>query len=89
MMAGANIIVRGVVQGVGYRWFVRREAARLELGGFCRNLSDGSVEIDVAGEHFRIEELVSRLRVGPSSAHVSDVAVVWKDPESFAGFEIW
>jgi acylphosphatase len=87
--AGAHIIVRGVVQGVGYRWFVRREAARLKLNGYCRNLADGSVETEVAGERFRIEELIGQLRIGPSSAHVTDVAVTWKEPDAFTGFDIW
>jgi acylphosphatase len=89
MKAGAHIIVRGVVQGVGYRWFVRRESARLNLNGFCCNLPDGSVEVEVAGARPAIEDLIRQLRIGPPSADVTDVAVEWKDPGDYPKFEIW
>jgi acylphosphatase len=46
---------------VGYRWFVRREALRLNLDGYCRNLPDGSVEVEVAGNRFQIEKLIGQL----------------------------
>lgn len=67
-------IIRGRVQGVGFRWFVMREAERLKLGGFARNLPDGSVEVISQGPDAALELLESQLRRGPSHARVDDVA---------------
>jgi acylphosphatase len=63
--------LRGRVQGVGFRWFVRAEARELGLAGRVRNLRDGSVEIEVAGEPERVEELKARVRQGPPGAAVA------------------
>jgi acylphosphatase len=66
-------IIRGRVQGVGFRWFVMSEAERLQLGGYVRNLPDGSVEVVSEGPETSLETLESRLRRGPSHARVDDV----------------
>lgn len=66
-------IIRGRVQGVGFRWFVMREAQRLKLGGFARNLPDGSVEVVSQGSDVDLEKLENVLRRGPSHARVDDV----------------
>jgi acylphosphatase len=65
--------LRGQVQGVGFRWFVRRVARELGLAGRVRNLRDGSVEIEVAGDAERVEELKARVRQGPPGAAVADL----------------
>lgn len=88
MKAGAHIVVSGVVQGVGFRWFVLRVASRLGLDGYCCNLMNGSVEVEAAGERHVIEELIGELHIGPSSAQVTEVAVAWKEPGDFSRFEI-
>ena len=66
-------IIRGRVQGVGFRWFVMREAQRLKLGGFARNLPDGSVEVVSEGSEVDLEKLEHALRRGPSYSRVDDV----------------
>jgi acylphosphatase len=58
-------IARGRVQGVGFRWFVWREAERLGLGGFARNLRDGSVEVVSQGPDSALDQLEQALRLGP------------------------
>lgn len=65
--------LRGRVQGVGFRWFVRGVARELGLVGRARNLRDGSVEIEVAGEPERVEELKARVRQGPPGAAVASL----------------
>jgi acylphosphatase len=67
-------IIRGRVQGVGFRWFVMREAERLKLGGYVQNLPDGSVEVVSQGPEAVLEMLEAHLERGPSHARVDDVA---------------
>ncbi len=73
----AYLLVSGRVQGVGYRWFARREAEALALTGWARNRRDGTVELEVCGPRPRIERLVQRLRAGPPASDVTDVTVHW------------
>lgn len=74
---GAEIIVRGHVQGVGYRYFCQARAARLNLTGWVSNLADSSVALHAEGERGSIEALIDELRVGPRAAAVTDVVVKW------------
>jgi acylphosphatase len=66
-------VVRGRVQGVGFRWFVEREAHMLGIAGWVRNKSDGSVEVLAMGTRDQLLGLRSRLRQGPRAARVDDV----------------
>lgn len=85
-----HAIVRGRVQGVGYRDFVQRNAARLGLRGWVRNREDlRSVEVVASGPRDALERLVERLHEGPRFAHVSEVETAWTAAsERFATFEI-
>ena len=67
-------IIRGRVQGVGFRWFVMSEAERLELSGYVRNLPDGSVEVVSRGSDEALATLEQRLKRGPPAARVESVA---------------
>lgn len=69
-------VVRGVVQGVGFRWFVLREAHRLNVRGWVSNLPDGSVEVVADGPSSSLEQLEQALAHGPRSADVSGVEKV-------------
>ncbi|HEX9703619.1 MAG TPA: acylphosphatase [Gemmatimonadales bacterium] len=66
-------VVHGVVQGVGFRWFVRRQGHRLGLVGWARNLPDGSVEIVADGTGAALQALHEALRQGPNGARVDRV----------------
>lgn len=66
-------IVRGRVQGVGYRWFVRERARDLGIGGWVRNREDGSVEVYAEGSRESLDRLSRMLRSGPAGAEVADV----------------
>lgn len=68
-------MVVGRVQGVGFRWFVRQEARRLGVAGWVRNRTDGSVELETAGEDAAVERLLQHVRVGPDAADVTDVLI--------------
>jgi acylphosphatase len=85
----ATIVVSGLVQGVGFRWFVNRHAVRLGLKGFVRNNFDGTVLVEVEGDRSLVEELIKELKVGPRAAHVSDLKIEWSDAKNmFLGFSI-
>ena len=66
-----RIRLRGRVQGVGFRYFVRGVARELGVAGRVRNLPDGDVEIEVAGEAEKVEELKAWVRRGPPGAAVA------------------
>lgn len=79
-MADAQVtaIVAGVVQGVGFRWFVRKELTRLGLTGAAENLPDGTVAVDAYGRRERCEQLVDVLRAGHRTPGRTDsVHVIW------------
>ncbi len=66
--------VSGLVQGVGYRFFAQRVAARLGLAGFTRNLRDGRVEVYAIGSAASLQSLRAELELGPSGASVDGVS---------------
>jgi acylphosphatase len=68
-----RFLVRGRVQGVGFRWFVEREAHILGIAGWVRNNPDSSVEVLAMGTRDQLSGLRSRLREGPRAARVDDV----------------
>jgi acylphosphatase len=89
MQVGVHIIVQGMVQGVGFRYFVWRQATKLSLSGFVRNLYDGDVEIEAYGDRSLLEELIKEVKVGPRSAYVKDLRIEWKEfQERYIGFEV-
>jgi len=68
-----KFFVRGRVQGVGFRWFVEREALILQIAGWVRNDPDGSVEVLAIGTPEQLAGLRSRLQEGPRASRVDDV----------------
>ena len=78
--AGVMMQVLGMVQGVGFRFFVRNKANTLGLTGYVRNLPDGSVEVRAEGPKGMVDELIKDVRVGPSYSSVRDVTLQWYEP---------
>ena len=70
-----RFVVRGRVQGVGFRWFVEREAHILGIAGWVRNNANGSVEVLAQGTRDQLSGLHARLREGPRAARVDEVEV--------------
>lgn len=75
-----RFLVRGRVQGVGFRWFVEREAHLLQVAGWVRNNPDGSVEVLATGTRDQLMGLKSRLLEGPRAARVDDVEELEAEP---------
>ena len=72
-------IVRGYVQGVGFRYFVERKAKDLMIKGYVQNKPDGSVYVLAAGERSALEQFLSALHRGPSQARVDAVDIEWSE----------
>jgi acylphosphatase len=83
-------LVRGTVQGVGYRYFALSQARAPGLRGYARNRRDGAVEVVAEGARQRLEKLLVALRRGPSAAKVTAVVASWSpaEPSSFSAFTI-
>lgn len=80
-MSALHVRITGVVQGVGFRWFVRERARRLGLSGWVRNLRDGTVEVAAEGDAGQLELLRRELRRGPDGARVEDLVEIPDPPE--------
>ena len=72
-----HAIVKGYVQGVGFRYFVLDEAVAMGVSGWVRNLWNGDVEVLAEGERDALDKLLGVLRRGPRAAHVEGVDVEW------------
>jgi acylphosphatase len=81
-MTARRFLVSGRVQGVGFRWFVVREAERLGLTGWTRNLPDGRVEIVAQGDTLALETLATQLAEGPPAARVGRVDSSEEPPDA-------
>jgi acylphosphatase len=85
----AHIVVSGLVQGVGYRYFVYRKAKEYNLKGYVRNLYSDDVEVMLEGDKGVILDFIKELKTGPISAHVTGVKVDWEEGQSeYEDFEI-
>jgi acylphosphatase len=81
-------VVRGRVQGVGYRWFAQQSAASLGIAGFVRNERDGRVAGEAEGEEDTVAAFVAALRCGPLHARVDEVATSALPPTGGRGFTV-
>jgi len=81
-------IVHGRVQGVFFRDTTRRQAAPRGLGGWVRNLPDGTVEAVFEGDPDAVEALLAFCREGPRGAHVERVDVSEEEPEGLDVFDV-
>jgi acylphosphatase len=85
----AKIVLKGLVQGVGFRYFVMKHAHEIGVRGFVKNLMSGEVYVEAEGERYQIEDLFEKLKVGPRSAQVNDYSIEWEDGKNeFSTFEV-
>ena len=85
---GRHVRVTGRVQGVFFRAWTRQQADELDVSGWARNCSDGSVEAQLSGEEGAVAQLIDRMHDGPPSAIVSKVDVSETEPEPCDRFEV-
>lgn len=82
-MESRRIIIKGKVQGVGYRYYVLKIANDLNLCGFVRNLPNGEVEIEVEGDSISIGTLVDFCRIGPPRSIINNITI---QPQPIVGY---
>ena len=87
-MHRAEIVIHGKVQGVFFRRFIRDNALQLNLNGYARNISDGTVEAIVEGDLFNIKCLIEKCRKGPPSSKVKKVDVTYSHARGEGFFHI-
>jgi acylphosphatase len=87
-MPAFRYIVQGRVQGVGYRYYARRQAEALGVTGYARNRPDGTVEVVAEGPAKALADFEARLRSGPDFASVSGVDSAPIEERGDAGFSI-
>ena len=74
----AHVIIQGLVQGVWFRASTKDMAQQIGVGGWVRNLPDGSVEAVFEGEKKKVEEILGWCHKGPSGARVTNVEIAWE-----------
>lgn len=85
----AQIVVQGLVQGVGYRFFVIEQAKQYNIRGYVKNLHNGCVEVVVQGDKGLVNDFIERLKIGPPSARITGVDVKWSEGEGgFTDFDV-
>ena len=72
-MKAKRLLIRGLVQGVGFRFFTERAARHLGLRGYVRNLPDGRVEAVVGGPDEDVDAFIAQVRQGPAAGRVDQV----------------
>ena len=88
-MIGVKIIVDGIVQGVGFRWFTSRQARQLGVTGWARNRLRGDVEIYAEGDRTTLETFILEVKAGPRFGRVDAIDVEWKEyTGQFSDFNI-
>lgn len=86
-MRRVRVVIRGLVQGVGYRYSMRQVAREAGVAGWVRNRRDGTVEAEVEGTDEQVAELLSWAAEGPPMGRVDGVSVTDVEPTGDAGFE--
>jgi acylphosphatase len=75
MDAAAKIIVKGLVQGVGYRYFCYKKAIEYGVNGYAKNLDNGDVELEIEGDRGLLNDFINELKTGPGPAQVKKVLI--------------
>ena len=83
-----RFVVRGVVQGVGFRYFAVRMAEAFDIAGYVRNSPDGSVEIVASGSQDNIRSFREQIEIGPTHGRVDRVEEAELQDQRFDGFRV-
>jgi len=83
-----SVIIKGLVQGVGFRYFIKEKADSLNINGWVKNMRDGSLAMELSGSEESIKKMIGYCQKGPSAAEITNVAVVREKEKIFEKFSI-
>ncbi len=87
--SSVHLVAHGMVQGVGFRFFVREQAVPRGIKGWVKNLPDGNVEIVAEGDKEILINFIDRVKKGPLFGTVSELQVEWIEPKNtYSNFSI-
>lgn len=87
-MAQMRVRITGRVQGVFYRAWCKQVADKLNVPGWVKNETDGSVMVVAAGTKEKLKQFIKKLREGSRHAHIDEVELAWETEEPFERFEV-
>ncbi len=87
-MKARRYFISGIVQGVGYRFFVEKVAHKLGIKGYVKNLWDGRVEVFAQAEEDILKELEAKLKIGPPASEVENIEIIEEQLQDFKDFRI-
>lgn len=88
MKKAFRIYIRGAVQGLSFRQFVKDNAERLDVKGFVRNLEDGRVEVFAEGDQENVEKIIELCKKGPRHARVDNIEIKEEKIQEFKEFKV-
>lgn len=89
MKSRVHVFIKGKVQGVFYRSWIKTNALELGLTGFVKNLEDGRIEAIFEGQKVKVEEMIGKCKEGSRASEVTHVDVIWEDAkEDYSDFVI-
>ncbi len=84
-MKQAHLIIKGIVQGVSFRYYTRKKATELNIVGFVKNKKDGTVEVLAQGREEELKRFIAWCKEGPEMATVKDLDIIWEKPQKEFG----
>ncbi len=89
MIIARKCFIKGLVQGVGFRFFAQRAAARHQVLGYVKNLEDGRVETYIEGDEKSVQEFINDLSTGPVFSRIEEIEEIVLEPNgSYTAFRI-
>lgn len=79
MIKNVSLIIWGVVQGVNFRYFIKRKASELNIKGFVQNNPEGAVLVEAEGEKEVLKNFIDICEKGPSAAKIERIDILWQD----------
>ncbi len=88
MKKSVRLYIRGVVQGVFFRAFLKENAEKLDVRGFTRNLDDGRVEVFLEGDPDKVNQMIELCRKGPKYSKIEHVEIIPEKFQDLKGFKV-
>ncbi|HTZ42082.1 MAG TPA: acylphosphatase [Candidatus Omnitrophota bacterium] len=88
MKKSVRLYVKGVVQGVFFRAFLKENAEKLDVNGFTRNLEDGRIEIRLEGDPDKVNQMIELSKKGPKFSQIKEVEVIPEKFQDLRGFKV-